>query len=51
MVIKTYSVSLDSKLVDESMKIIKNYGGKLSPILNEQLSIWLNNEKRNLLKK
>jgi len=47
MVIKSYSVTLEEDLVVEAKKQIKSTGGKLSPILNNFLQEWLDNQKIN----
>jgi antitoxin component of RelBE/YafQ-DinJ toxin-antitoxin module len=42
---KTYQVTLDKEAVEEALEIASNYGGKLSPILNNLLSEWIEQEK------
>lgn len=37
MVTRNYSVCLDERVVKKSKKKIKEYGGKLSPLINEFL--------------
>lgn len=37
MVKKTYSVTLDDKIVKEALKKIRDSGGKLSPLINRFL--------------
>lgn len=37
MVIKNYSVSLEEDIVKRAKRIMKKYGGKLSPLINEFL--------------
>ena len=37
MVTKNYSVCLDEKIVKRAKRIMKEYGGKLSPLINEFL--------------
>jgi len=45
MVIKTYSVTLNEEVVIEALEIAVRYGGKLSPILNNLLVEWIEQEK------
>ena len=49
--LESYSVSLDKFTVLKAKKIIKWSGGKLSPILNNLLKDWVNNEEKNGVKK
>ena len=46
MVIKNYSVTLDTEIVEEAKEIIYLRGEKLSPIINEFLKNLIEREKR-----
>ena len=46
MVKETYSVTLDKELVLRAKKISKRYGSKLSPILNNLLEDWCDDEEK-----
>ena len=46
MVQQTYSVTLDSDIVDEAKVLCQDYGGKLSPLLNNLLGKWLEAKKK-----
>ena len=37
----SYSVTLNSKVVEKAKELIKPTGGKLSPILNNLLDLWV----------
>ncbi|KKK41695.1 hypothetical protein LCGC14_2579850 [marine sediment metagenome] len=43
----SYSVTLNSQVVEESKELIKSTGGKLSPILNNLLKKWVEMNKVN----
>ena len=45
MVIKTYNVSLEEEIVERAKKKAKSSGGKLSPLINELLERWLEEDK------
>jgi hypothetical protein len=49
MVLKSYSVSLESDYVNRALKIIKykNIGGKLSPVVNDLIKKWVESEEKN----
>ena len=40
MGIKTYTVTLDEEVVEKAKKKQKDFGGKLSPLINELLKEW-----------
>ena len=46
MVIKTYSVTLETEVVREAKVLAKPMGGKLSPILNNLLKNWIKEMKK-----
>jgi len=48
MVKETYSVTLVKEVVDEAKELAKPYGGKLSPIINNLLELWIKQTKRKL---
>ena len=41
MVIKNYSITLDTEVVEPAKKIMYSQGKKLSPIINNFLKEWL----------
>lgn len=45
MVIKAYSVSLEEEVVEEAKKVLKPYGGQLSPVINSLIKEYLKKEK------
>lgn len=45
MVSRKYTVTLDSEIVQEAIKKIEPYGGKLSPLVNEFLRHFVESEK------
>lgn len=45
MVIKNYTVSLEEDIVEDAKEIMMNYGGKLSPLLNEFLRRFVEEER------
>lgn len=40
MAIRTYNVSLEEEVVEDAKNKQKNSGGKLSPLINELLKKW-----------
>ena len=44
MVIKNYSVTLQSEVVEPAKKIMYSQGKKLSSVVNNLLKIWLKNQ-------
>ena len=50
MVIKSYSVTLESDIVEPAKKIMYSKSQKLSPIINKFLTDWLEQEKNKLKK-
>lgn len=47
MVIKTYNVSLEESIVEDAKKKSKEFGGKLSPLINELLKKWCKSREEN----
>jgi hypothetical protein len=47
MALKVYSVTLDEKIVERALKISKKYGGKFSPLLNQIILEWCEQEENN----
>lgn len=47
MALKVYSVTLDEKVVERALKISKRYGGKFSPLLNQIILKWCEEEEIN----
>jgi len=45
MGLKIHSVNLEEDTVKEAKQIIKKYGGKLSPVLNNLLATWVRDVK------
>jgi len=46
MGIKSYCVSLEEKVVERALKISKRYGSKFSPLLNQIITGWCDDEER-----
>lgn len=46
MGIKNYSVSLREEIVNRTKNNYKKYGGKLSPLIDELLEKWNNEEEK-----
>jgi len=45
MALKQYNVTLEEKVVDRALKISKRYGGKFSPLLNQLILAWCEEEE------
>ena len=46
MVIKSYNITLDDEEVTRAKRLYKKYGSKLSPLLNQLLKKWNDEEER-----
>ena len=44
---KPYGVFLEEDIVRRAKIILKNYRGKLSPIINDLLKVWVIQEEKN----
>lgn len=47
---KVYAVNLDEEVVKAAKEKLKEYGGRLSPIINNLLKEWIAKEKAKLKK-
>ena len=45
MAIRSFSVSLDEEVVARALKISNRYGSKLSPLLNQMMIRWCEEEE------
>lgn len=46
MVKHSYTVTLDKELVEEAQGFLQDAGAKLSPVFNNLLEAWVDNQKR-----
>jgi len=41
-----YNITIDNKVVNEAKEIMEEYGGKLSPVIENLLKAWVKRQKK-----